>query len=292
MTDGLSNTLLVVESDKEHAYGERERLIFGTLCAYGAIAIINAQARATMVQQEKLASLGGLVAGMAHGVNTPLGTVINAISGASEVLQELSDAVDSGKVNKSLLLRTMASATEFTGLALRNATRAADLVDSFKAMVTQRDAEKAEMLDLALYLPQVATLVRRQMEQLGHRVRIEVEEPLKVLTIADALNEVMTRVLANVADHAFEAGRYGTLRISARKLDDGKAEIVVADDGQGIAKHDVGRVFDPFFTTRSGSGNHVGLGLNVAFNHVTERLKGTITVDSTPGAGTIVTIRI
>lgn len=283
--------VMVVESNKEHAYGERERLIFGTLCAYGAIAIINAQARLTMVQQEKLASLGGLVAGMAHGVNTPLGTVVSAISGASEALQELADAVDSGKVNKSLLTRTMANATEFAGLALRNATRAADLIDSFKAMVTQRDTEHADTIDLALYLPQVATLVHRHLEQQGHRVLIEVPAPLKVHTIPDALNEVMTRVLANVADHAFEGGRYGVLRISARRLDDGKTEIVVADDGHGIAAHDVGRVFDPFFTTRSGSGNHVGLGLNVAFNHVTERLKGTITVDSTHGAGTTVTIR-
>ncbi len=246
--------------------------------------------QARMVQQEKLASLGGLVAGMAHGVNTPLGTVVNAISGASEVLQELNAAVESGKVNKSLLVRMLASASEFTGLALRNATRAADLVDSFKSMVTQRDVETAEMLDLSVYLPQVSTLVRRQLEQHGHRVLIDVPAPLKVRVVTDALNEVMTRVLANVEDHAFDDGRHGTLRISARKLDDGKAEIVVADDGQGIAQHDIARVFDPFFTTRSGSGNHVGLGLNVAFNHVTERLKGTITVTSPPGGGTTVTI--
>jgi K+-sensing histidine kinase KdpD len=284
--------VMVVQSSKEHAYGVRERLIFGTLCAYGAIAIINAQARQTMVQQEKLASLGGLVAGMAHGMNTPLGTVVGAISGASEALEELRAAVESGKVNRSLLNRTISNVADFTGLAERNAIRAADLVDSFKSMATQRDSEHAELLDMSQYLLQVSTLVRRHLEQQGHRVKIEVDAALRVQTIPDALNEVMTRVLANVADHAFEAGRYGTVRISARRLDDGRTEIVVADDGQGIAAQDVGRVFDPFFTTRSGSGNHVGLGLNVAFNHVTERLKGSITVDSTPGAGTTVTIRI
>ncbi len=101
----------------------------------------------------------------------------------------------------------------------------------------------------------------------------------------------MTRVLENVIDHAFAPGQQGRLRISARRDEAGRVEIVVADNGQGIAPADLPRVFDPFFTTCSGIKGHVGLGLNVAFNHVTERLKGTIRIDSTPGSGTVVTIR-
>ena len=274
-----------------HAYGERERLIFHTLCAYGAIALANAEARAKLVQQEKIASLGGLVAGLAHEVNTPLGTIISAISGSAAVLRQLREAVASGKISRAQLETAGADMASFIDMAQRNAMRAVDLIDSFKSIVARRDTEQHEQLDLGTYLPQVATMVHRQLEDQGHTVTFDVEPGLVADTVSEALTEVMTRVLENVIDHAFVAGQQGQLRIAARRGETGRIEIVVADNGLGIAADDLPRVFDPFFTTCSGIKGHVGLGLNVAFNHVTERLKGSIRIDSAPGAGTVVTIR-
>ncbi|MES2299791.1 MAG: two-component regulator propeller domain-containing protein [Pseudomonadota bacterium] len=291
IADGRLLGVMAIESPIAHAFGERERLIFRTVCAYGAIALANAEARAKLVQQEKLASLGGLVAGMAHEMNTPLGTIVSAISGADEALQNLADATASGRVNRSVLDGAVTAARDFTEIAMRNARRAVGMIDTFKSIVTRRAGEGLVVVELESYLPQVATLARRALERAGHAISIAVEPGLRVETDPEALTEVMTHVLDNVVDHAFDGGGAGTLTISARRGEAGKTEIVVADSGHGIAAADLAHVFDPFFTTRSGSGGHVGLGLNVAFNHVTERLNGSIVIDSTPGAGTTVTIR-
>jgi signal transduction histidine kinase len=113
--------------------------------------------------------------------------------------------------------------------------------------------------------------------------------------VADALTEALSRILVNTLDHAFDDGRTGTVRLTAQIDEaDGGEEVVitVSDDGHGIAAQDLPKVFDPFFTTKSGVRGHVGLGLHVAWNHVTERLKGKIGVASTLGVGTCVTIRI
>jgi ligand-binding sensor domain-containing protein/signal transduction histidine kinase len=283
--------VMVIESGHAHAYGERERLIFRTLCAYGAIALANAEARAQLVQQEKLASLGGLVAGMAHEINTPLGTIVAAISGTGDSLQKLSEATAAGRVNRTLLEGSIGEATQFTEIALRNARRAVGLLDTFKSIVTRRAVEQRASVDLGTYLEQVSIEVRRELERRGHQVRLEATPGLHVDTVPEALTEALTQVLANVRDHGLREGPAGTLVVSAHRIAAGKVEIVVADSGAGIAAADLAQVFNPFFTTRSGSGGHVGLGLNVAFNHVTERLGGTIEIDSVPGAGTTVTIR-
>ncbi len=104
--------------------------------------------------------------------------------------------------------------------------------------------------------------------------------------------EVLTRIFANVLDHAFAEGRMGMLRLRAYAGESGEAVIEISDNGHGIAPHDLSKVFDPFFTTKSGVKGHIGLGLHVAYNHVMQRLKGKISIASTLGEGTTVTIRL
>jgi ligand-binding sensor domain-containing protein/signal transduction histidine kinase len=284
--------VMAICSPIDAASGERERLIFRTLSAYGAIAMANADARAELVRKEKLASLGSLVAGMAHEVNTPLGIIISSISGAGQAIGRLREAALSGKVNKAMLETTTGDAAEFVDLGLRNANRVASMVDSFKSAVAHRESERSDVIDLATYLPQVAALVRGDLEAGGHAIVFDVAPGLTVTTVADALTEALTRVLANVLDHAFHGRRGGTVTISARPAQGSAVDISVADDGHGIAPDHLPRVFDPFFTTQSGQFGHAGLGLNVAFNHVSQRLRGRISIDSQPGSGTRVTIRV
>ena len=154
------------------------------------------------------------------------------------------------------------------------------------------DSDQWQELDLAVYLPELAQLVQPQIEAAGGQVLLEVPLSLPFPVIANALTEALTRILQNVLDHAFFGQAMGCLRLSAARVGSDELQIEVSDNGCGIAPNDLPRVFDPFFTTRTGSGGHVGLGLHVAYNHVTERLKGKISVQSRLGQGTTVTIRL
>jgi signal transduction histidine kinase len=282
-------------------------MIFRTLCAYAAIAISNSLAhndlastyqnlketQAKLVQSEKMASLGNLVAGIAHEINTPLGTALVAISGTGNTLKELKAAVDDNRLSKSILDTSTTEAIEYNDLALRTASRAADLVALFKTVAAQGDNDELIEVDLADYLPEVETLLREPLALRGCQLEINVPTGLRLTIVPDALIEAITCVFANVFDHAFANGRIGLVRLSAWANHNGHDDeviIEVEDNGHGIAPEHLPKVFDPFFTTQSGTGGHVGLGLYVAFNHITQRLKSDIRITSTMGEGTTVTI--
>jgi ligand-binding sensor domain-containing protein/signal transduction histidine kinase len=296
--------VMSVQSEQQHAYGEREQMIIRTLSAYGAIALANAaaiaalhQAQAQLVQQEKLASLGGLVAGIAHEINTPLGNTMVALSGVARAWQELQLGLAEGKISKSALQRLSGDGMEYTTLAQQTASRVAQLVTSFQAVAVRFDSDQWQELDLALYLPELAALVQPQIEAAGGRVEVATPPSLPWWGIAEALTEALSRILQNVPDHAFGGQAFTgqatpCLRLTASYVGAHELQIEVSDNGCGIAPADLPKVFDPFFTTQAGSGGHIGLGLHVAYNHITERLKGKISIQSRVGQGTTVTIRL
>jgi ligand-binding sensor domain-containing protein/signal transduction histidine kinase len=248
------------------------------------------QTQAQLVQAEKMASLGGLVAGIAHAINTPLGTALVAISGVAKILQGLKSVADSNALSKKQLDADLSEALEYADLAQRSSSRAGDLVGSFKLVAVGADEEQSVDIDLARFLPASASLLRTQLEQQGCTLEISVPPGLYIHLVPDALQQALNPVFANVRDHAFADGRIGLLRLLARREENGDVLIELQDNGHGIAPDDLPKVFDPFFTTRSGAWGHVGLGLHVAFNHVTQRLKGSIRIASSLGQGTTVTI--
>jgi C4-dicarboxylate-specific signal transduction histidine kinase len=253
------------------------------------------QAQGQLVQQEKMASLGGLVVGIAHQINTPLGTALVAMSGVESAWQTLQKAMDSGSLSRSVLEASTSEGREYTALALKTANRAAELIALFKTIAVNADSDSPVEIELADYLAEAASLVRSQLEQNGCRLEVVVPAGLRIRVVAEALTEALNRVLVNVLDHAFVNGRTGTLRLTAQAgVGDSADEVLisVSDNGHGIAPEDLPKVFDPFFTTKSGLHGHVGLGLHVAWNHVTQRLKGQIQVTSTPVAGTSVVIHL
>jgi ligand-binding sensor domain-containing protein len=166
--------VMSIQSGRENAYGQRECMIFRTLTAYGAIALANAaaiaalrQAQGQLVQQEKMASLGGLVAGIAHEINTPLGTTLVAISGVENVWKTLHNAIESGRLSRSVLDSSTSEGMEYTALALKTARRAAELIALFKTIAVNADSDRSAEVKLLDYLEEVATLVRTQLLQNG-----------------------------------------------------------------------------------------------------------------------------
>ena len=288
-----------IQSGRAHAYGERERLIFRTVCAYGAIALSNAKAldalhhaQRQLMQQEKMASLGGLVSGVAHEVNTPLGNTLTALSGVIEIWQHQEQALNSHHLTLDGLKTFTAEGLEYAHLAQATARRVVELVNSFKAVAAPSGVDLAHNVKLEQYLSEVLALVRSTLEHGGGRIELVVQPNLVVRIVPEALTEALTRILSNVVAHAWPDGAHGLMQIRAQREPDGRVLISVSDDGCGIAVQDLPKVFDPFFTTKSGLGNHVGLGLHIAYNHVVQRLSGTLSIVSTPGKGTTVNIRL
>lgn len=293
-----------VQSDKPDAYGPRELLIFRTICAYGAIAMANAEAyqqldRAVaetrealqrLVQQEKMAALGQLVAGVAHEVNTPLGVTLSAVSQLNDSVRHLRDLIKRGSLTRAILTETLDNGQDLATLAQRNVVRAADMIRTFKGVAVDHGSDERRIFELDDYLTEIMSLVRARVTGNGNRLELDVAS-VQMDTYPGALAQVLTNLVTNVADHAYAPDRPGRILVQARRLDSMVVEIAVQDYGAGIPPDILPKVFDPFFTTRRASGS-MGLGLHVAFNQVTQRLNGNIVIDSVPGRGTVAILRI
>lgn len=293
-----------VQSDKPDAYGPRELLIFRTICAYGAIAMANAEAyqqldRAVaetrealqrLVQQEKMAALGQLVAGVAHEVNTPLGVTLSAVSQLNDSVRHLRDLIKRGSLTRTVLTETLDNGQDLATLAQRNVVRAADMIRTFKGVAVDHGSDERRIFELDDYLAEIMSLVRARVTGNGNRLELDVVS-VQMDTYPGALAQVITNLVTNVADHAYSPDHPGRILVQARRLDSMVVEISVRDYGAGIPPDILPKVFDPFFTTRRASGS-MGLGLHVAFNQVTQRLNGNIVIDSVPGRGTVAILRI
>ncbi len=239
--------------------------------------------------QERVAALGGLVAGVAHEVSTPLGVVITALSGIADAWKQVSAQVRKGSPTQELE-PLLADGEEYTELAMRNSDPVGDLVANLKAIVARRDSDFVALVDLSLHLREASALVSAELRSRGCRIEVLVDEGLTIATVPDALTEVLARVLRNTVDHAFPQRSDGLVVVSVEKMGDQGVEIVIRDNGRGITPEALGQVFDPFFTTRRGRDGFVGLGLYVAYAQATQRLKGRIKVSSTIEQGTEVRI--
>lgn len=301
--------VLVVVAD--HAYGDREQMIFRTLCAYSAIALENAESyrraetawmetaqaladlrttQSKLIQQEKMASLGRLVAGVAHEVNTPLGVVLTAAGSLRGSLEDVRDNIAQGKLTRNALETGLEEWSDLADLVERNTKRTAALVKSFTAIAAEDGESKVTEVDLSTLLPDVANVARTALAQGAIELTVDVPYGLVVPTVPESLVNALTHILANTADHAFDPGAHGHVTVTA-SAEGGVVLISVTDNGRGISAEVLPHILDPFFTTARGRG-HPGLGLHVAYNHVTQRLKGNLTVDSVLGQGTTVTLVI
>jgi len=246
-------------------------------------------AQSQLVQSEKLASLGSLVAGMAHEINTPLGVGVSAASTLHALADQIRGRHDSGQMTRTDLKQFVQLAMDSADLVMKNLQRAADLMHSFKQVaVDQASGERRSFL-LKPYLDEVITSLTPKLKGTPHRIVVRCPEELVVDGFPGALAQIVTNFITNSLVHAFPGQNQGNMAI---EVTDGGPEITLRyrDDGVGIEPANLGRVFDPFFTTRRGSGGS-GLGLHVVHNLVTQRLGGTVQARSEPGRGTEFIVR-
>ncbi|MDP3813885.1 sensor histidine kinase [Pseudomonas sp.] len=242
------------------------------------------QTQVSLVEAEKLAALGGLVAGVAHEINTPLGISLTGASLLAEATRRFSLLLESGQVKKSELDGYLQTARESVELILANAQRAAHLVHSFKQVAVDQTSEARRSFELASYLDEVIESLRPTFKRRPIEVRNDCPVGIQLDGYPGALAQVVTNLLVNALTHAFAAPDSGLIRLSGQTEGEHLC-LIFEDDGCGIAPKQLPHIFEPFFTTRRGSGGS-GLGLHVVYNLITKRMGGQIAVTSAPGQGT------
>jgi PAS domain S-box-containing protein len=236
-----------------------------------------------LVQAEKLAALGNLVAGVAHELNTPIGNGLMAISTIRDRLQTFRQAAVEG-LRRSALDDFVASVDTGSDIAVRNIQRAAELVSSFKQVAVDQTSSQRRTFQIREVVEEILLTLNPTLKRTPYRVETEILEDFELDSYPGPLGQALTNLINNAVLHGFEDRDHGTIRIVAVTPATDHLSITVRDDGKGISTDRLGRIFDPFFTTRMGSGG-TGLGLHVVHGIVTNVLGGTISVNSTVGAG-------
>jgi len=243
-----------------------------------------------LVRQEKLASLGGLVAGIAHEINTPLGICITATTHVQGEVLEWRKWHDAGTFDTTrvdVMLDDLGVAMHILDNNLR---RGAELVRSFKQVAVDQSSGQRRLFDLAEYLDEILLSLKPKLKHAPCSVGMECRSGIWMDSFPGALSQVVTNLIMNALVHAFDGRPDGAIRIHG-ELDGETVVLCVSDNGCGMTTTDLKQFFDPFFTTKRGSGG-TGLGAHIVFNQVTNVLCGTIRVTSSPGEGLRVVMRI
>lgn len=241
------------------------------------------QAQGELVRQEKLASLGGLVAGVAHEINTPLGICVTATSHLVEELRLTREELANGEMTEDSLGNFFDIVDQSLRIMTTNTQRAAALVRSFKQVAVDQSSGDIRSFNLRNYLNEV--LLSLQPKLKGRPVQVEVDcaHDLVLDSYPGAVSQIVTNMVVNSLVHGFEREQAGKIAIRAA-LDGDTVTLTYADDGAGMDRESLDKLFDPFFTTKRGSGGS-GLGAHILFNLVTGALGGTVHVESAPGQG-------
>jgi signal transduction histidine kinase len=246
-------------------------------------------AQDSLVQTEKLAALGRLVAGVAHELNTPVGTSLTVASAFINKTKRFEADVTSGDVRRSALTEFIAASREAASQIMINLGNAVDLIQSFKQVAADRNVSDRRRFDLGEVTEQVVKGLRFGLRSQNFTVHVECEPNLAMNSYPGPYGEVLTNLVLNSATHAFPDGAWGSVHIAAQASGKDKIEVLFSDNGCGMSPEVKRHVFDPFFTTRRDQGS-TGLGLHIVHNIVTNRLGGRINLETKPGAGTKIQI--
>ncbi len=248
------------------------------------------QAQNQLVQSEKMASLGALVAGIAHEINTPVGIGVTAASHLWDEAKRVNELSVSSKLTKKDFNSFLALSQQSGQMLLSNLSRAAELIHSFKQIAVDQSTDDKRKINLKSYIEEIMLSLKPRLKQVAQKVEIECDETIELETVPGAWSQVISNLVLNAINHAWPDNAEGMIQLIGSKNKDG-IQLIVRDDGAGISKEALPRVFDPFYTTKRGQGG-TGLGLNIVFNLVTRTLGGEITVSSEVGVGTAFTIDI
>ena len=243
----------------------------------------------SLIEAEKLAALGRLVAGVAHEVNNPVGISLTVASALERKTALFAAEVARGDLRRSSLNDFIETSRDASSQLVANLNRAAELIQSFKQVAADRNYSDQRSFDLGDLTEQVVMSLRPGLRKHHLTLNVDCQPDLIMNSYPGPYGQVLTNLFLNAVAHAFPDGRPGVVDIRVRESGKDNVEVIFSDDGCGMSLDVRRRAFDPFFTTRRDQGG-TGLGLHIVYSIVTNRLGGRLELDSEPGGGTRIRI--
>ena len=241
-----------------------------------------------IVETEKMASLGQMVAGVAHEVNTPIGLGVTASTLLQDKLADIQRAFDEKKLTSSQLAKFLSESKENLGIIYRNMERAASLISSFKRVAVDQSNENRRQFNMQQLINEVLLSLRPNLKKNQHQIIVNCPAELELDSKPGPINQILINLIMNSLIHAFEHIEQGEMTIDI-SVQDSNCQLIYTDNGAGVPESIKKRIFDPFVTTKRGEGGS-GLGLHLVYNLVTQALNGKIQLDSTLGHGIRISI--
>ncbi|MEM9009462.1 MAG: HAMP domain-containing sensor histidine kinase, partial [Cyanobacteria bacterium P01_F01_bin.86] len=248
------------------------------------------QAENQLIQTEKMAALGRLVAGIAHEINTPIGIGVTATSLLTEKTDAFSLRFKGGALKRSELEKFLSTAQQSSQMALKNLERAAELIQSFKRVAVDQSSESKRVFNVKSYLEEILLQLSPKLKATQHTVIIQGDATLDINSFPGAFSQIVTNLVMNSLLHAYNPDDRGVIKLDFQGSDRSFV-FFYTDDGKGIPAENLSKIFEPFFTTKRGQGGS-GLGLHIVYNLVTRKLDGSIRCESQWGKGTQFTIEL
>lgn len=241
-----------------------------------------------LVESEKMAALGGLVAGVAHEVNTPLGVGITASSHLVDITKELMHKINAEDFDKVELIEYLEDIRKASLIIEKNLTRAGKLTHSFKQLSADQTSEPKRLFNVGDYLEEILISLSPTLKKTKIQIIPIYEDNLFLNGSPGAFAQIITNLIMNALYHAYENNVQGIITIKLEK-ENTHIKVIFSDDGCGMDAQTLSKIFEPFFTTRRDLGG-TGLGLSIVYSIVTQQFSGTIECASAPDIGTTFTI--
>jgi len=279
----LYNNLQEFNQNLEKLVSDRTQELSNTLAHLKA-------AQNKLVEAEKMASLGGLVAGIAHEINTPVGVGVTVASALVEHTSDFDTLYKSGKMKRSDLEEFVDIATQSSNVLLINLNQAAQLIQSFKQVAVDQSSEERRIINVKAYIDEVLLQLKPKLRNIKHTIEFLGDNNISLDSYPGALSQVLTNLLMNSLIHAYAPETSGKIIFNLQQEGE-MLRLEYSDDGQGIPPENLSKIYEPFFTTKRGQGGS-GLGLHLVYNLVTQTLKGEIECISKLGWGTKFIIKL
>ena len=248
------------------------------------------KAQEQLIQSQKMAALGGLVAGIAHEINTPVGVSITAASHLEQQTKEIAAHYHNNTMRRSELEHYLDVAEQASRMLLINLQLAADQIQIFKQVAVDQTSSERRLFNLKNYLNDVFLSLHPKLRNTRHTITINCPDTLSLDSYPGAFSQIVRNLVLNSLVHGFEHKDQGEITLDVT-LQAESLQLRYADNGKGIVKEEIPRIFEPFYTTKRGHGGS-GLGLHIVYNLVTQQLHGTIVCESQPGIGTTFLIQV
>ncbi|MBI5557040.1 MAG: PAS domain S-box protein [Deltaproteobacteria bacterium] len=246
--------------------------------------------QAQLVQSEKMASLGALVAGIAHEINTPVGIAYTAATHLDKETEQMVKLYQGGKMKRRDFEEYLTVCQESSTLLQSNLNRAGELIRGFKQVAIDQSGEAKRTFNLRQYIDEVMLSLRPVLKKTSHAIKVNCDTEIQLHSYPGAFSQILTNLFTNALNHAYEEWESGVICLDFSRAEN-FLHFQFRDNGRGISANDRAHIFEPFFTTNRRNGGS-GLGLHIIYNIITQKLNGGITCQSEPGKGTTFAVSI